>query len=301
MTVGITEVTDFGTDVSVGDDLTRVWNLASGMDNLALAVYRRITTPEGALDEIDGDDEPYECIDIRAYVNARLSEVKLAQLRGRLAAVIENEERITSVTPEVAFDFASDTLTIKIDGETDDGPFELVFAASGATVDLLSVNGQTPTTAAASTTTPQVIAIVGPKGEPGATGSAGSSGSASVTLDFGIDGDQGYKFATSGAEEVLFQRAVRFGDLPGSLTVAIIGEIASTLGTGTFKVRIGGSSLTADGTVALTMTTGSASFAAVTASGAFANPTGNLFVKVTGQSSAGGQEAWMRPPVVTIR
>lgn len=301
MTVGIVEETDFGTDIAVADDLTPVWALASGMDNLALSVLRRITTPEGSLDEIDGDDEPYESIDIRIWLNARLSDVELARLRARLPAVIENEERILSCDVDVDFTFETREMEIRISGDTDDGPFDLVIAASAVTVEILSVNGLSANTTTTSTA-PQVIAIVGEPGPPGQPGPAGGGGgTAQLTLDFGIEADVGAKVTSSGTEEVLYQRPVRMGDLGSSLTVAIIGEILSALGTATFRVRIGGTPAVADGTLVLTMTTASAVFAAVTASGPFTNPTGNLYLKVTGQSSAGGQDAMARPPVVTLR
>src|SRR5947209_680986 len=68
-------------------------------------------------------------------------------------------------------------------------------------------------------TSAQLVAIVGPKGDPGPAGPPGSgSAIATLTLDLGpFDGSD--RAVSSGAEEVVFQRKVRFGDLSGALTV----------------------------------------------------------------------------------
>jgi hypothetical protein len=285
----------YGVDIAALDDISPVWGLVASETTVAYDLFRRITTPAGSYDEIE--DEPIDTLDIRSFLNARVSQAIVANLKSRLSAVCKGNPRVRSCKPDVAFSLQRRELTVDIHCETATGPFDMVLKATEVTVEILSINGRQLTPQAPSTSGPQVIAIAGEPGPSGATGPAGTSGSASDTLDFG-DLQQS---VSSGAEEVVFQRQVRFGDLPGSLTVALICQLRSASGTSTVQVRIGGSKSTADGTVVNTGTTASASFVTITDSDSFSNPTGTLWVKVTVQNAVVDQPADIEFARVTIR
>lgn len=296
MTVAFVDETDFGTDVALLTNLSPVWGLASGPTNLAYSQLRRLTTPAGALDEIE--DEPFDSIDLRGYLNARLDRARLSNLKSRIETVCEADPRVESCEATLTFDLATKTLRIDIHEETAEGPFDLAMSASAVTVDILSVNGVQVQAAAVAEESIRVIALQGAPGQPGVQGPAGSSGTPDAHYNFG---DVDPAVSSSGAEEVVAEWLCRFGDLSTNLTVALIGELLSTAGTATVRVRVGGSAGTADGTVAVTMTGASTSYTPTTQVAALVNPTGNLYVKVTMQSSAGGQSGKIRKGSLTFR
>jgi hypothetical protein len=78
-------------------------------------------------------------------------------------------------------------------------------------------------------------------------------------------------------------------------------QILVTSGTGTFRLRYGGTPDNADGTVLATMTTTSATYANASATASFSNPTGLQIVKVTAQNTTSLQDARIRAVVVTFR
>ena len=286
---------ELGTDVAHLVDLRPVWGLASGKINLACAYVRRLSTPSDGLFYAPGYG-----FYLPGYISAKWNESIASYVKGRLVAQAKADPRIKDAEVTLVFSFATKTLTARIMLLTADGPFDLVIAATSLTVQLLEVDGVQTVTAPAAAAAANLVLLKGYPGDAGPPGADGSSGTPQMVLDFGdAIGVAGADGTTN--EAVLFQRVVRFGDLPGSLVVAIASEILSQSGTSTFRVRVGGSSLTADGTVALTITTASASFTIGSASAAFTNPTGNLYVKVTGQNAVGGQEAWMRGCLVSFR
>ncbi|HSS39714.1 MAG TPA: hypothetical protein VLT58_13185 [Polyangia bacterium] len=191
------------------------------------------------------------------------------------------------------------SLTISLGLETAEGPFDLVLSASDVTVDVLSVNGVSVAAPAPTANTPVIVGPAGPAGAPGIQGPPGTSGGGTPSLSFA---DSKLVGDNSGAEVVLFQwDGADFGALGGSLTAELGASVFSAAGTATFKLRIGGSDGVADGTVICSFTQAVAAFQEKTATATFTNPTGVLFVKLTGQSSGAAVDAQARNPTVTFR
>lgn len=291
------ETTDLGTDIALLTDLAPVWGLATGATNLLNALLRRLTTPRGGL--FYDLDYGY---DVTAQLNAALTQTDVGRIRGAINSELLKDDRVLSLGVTAAFLFATKALSISIQIDTAEGPFDLVLAASSVTVELLSVNG---IAVAAPVATPDNTIVVvgpvgpqGPAGPAGATGGGGGGGTPSLDLD-----DPRVMASSTGTEEVLFQwDAADFGALPaGSLTAELAGSVYSGSGTATFRLRLGGSDGAADGTVLATITHALASFLGKNATGTFTNPTGLQFVKVTAQSSSAAVDAMIKGPVVTFR
>lgn len=289
------QTTDFGTDINLVTDLAPVWGLVAGQANLINALLRRLVTPRNGLFY-----DPNYGFDVVALLNSAVTQVDVARIKAGIGAELRKDQRVLSLTVDVVFTFATKTMRIAISVNTAEGPFDLVLAASAVTVELLSVNGVTVTPAATPDNTNVIVGPVGPagvgiQGPPGASGGGGSA-----ALEF----DDARLLATStGAEEVLYQwDGADFGALAaGSLTAELSASVLSASGTATYRLRIGGSDGVADGTVVATFTHAVAAFQAKTGTSTFTNPTGNLFVKVTAQSSGAGVDAKIKGPVVTFR
>lgn len=288
--------TDFGTDVNLVSDLAGVWGLATSSTNLVNALLRRLTTPRAGLFY-----DPDYGFDLLSQLNSALTDSDLETMRGGVTDELRKDPRVLSATVSIRFTVATMTLQVSMSIATAEGPFDLVLAASGVTVELLSINGVVQPTA-----TPDnavvVVGPIGPVGPAGASGAAGGGGGGGGTASLQLD-DPRLVATSSGAEEVLFQfDAADFGALPvGSLTAELTGSVFSGSGTATFRLRLGGSDGVADGTLLATITHALASFLGKNATGTFTNPTGLQFVKVTGQSSGAAVDARMKGPVVTFR
>lgn len=284
---------ELGTDIALVDELAPVWGLVTGRRNLAYALARRLS-----IDSLFYDPD-FKCVDLTRYVNADLSAADVVRLRGQIVAAVTDDPRVESVTVTPTFTFASGTLDIPIEVETADGEtFELVLRASDVTVQVLSVGGEEIPQVEAP---PQNLVIKrgekGDKGDAGAAGAGGGGGAGGITLD---DPGEFGNAADPAAEVVVFEEAVPLGGLDTPITVTLTGRFSSASGTSRFRVRIGGSSEAADGTIAATVSTASSSFSSGTNSGAIANPGGTALVKVTIENGAAGQYGRMRDLVVTI-
>lgn len=287
---------DYGTDVYLLTDLGPVWGTATGLVNLGLALARRLMTPRGTLPY-----DPNYGTDVRAYLNKRVTTVGVSALQGDISSECQKDERVQTCDGSVSFSkstrsmFISATVTT-IFGET----FTLVMAATAISVSVLSVNGVNVQTVAPSLppNTQLVVGPVGGQGPVGATGAAGASGTPQWTLDF----DENDGESSTGAEVVVYQRYINFSALPATLTAELGGLIASTAGTATFKMYLGGTSNTADGTLVATITTGSNTpTPANDSTVGVTNPRGWQFVKITAQSSANGETASIYNRTATFR
>lgn len=114
---------------------------------------------------------------------------------------------------------------------------------------------------------------------------AGGGGGAVSTLKLFLDDSTRYG-ATGGTEDLLAQWNVNLADVVAANVQVRLSALIRQTGIGTFQIRTGGTiGLATDGTVRATLTTGSVAFVAGTVLGAaFANPGGQLLVKLTGQS-----------------
>lgn len=294
----------FGTDLALLDELNPVWGLVSGKVNVGYALCRRFRTVRGSKRLSNGYMANYGLY-LPGLVEQKFRGQDVSGLEDEIKAECLKDPRVQDATATVTFSFATRTMTVKIMVTTADGSFDLVMLATSLTVEILSIDGVQPTTLTATQIADlagiNVVVFRGEKGDKGDSGTGGGGGGggggAQATLDFG----DSLMNSNDGNENVVFEDTVRFGDLPGALTAAISASLRSSLGTATYKVRVGGTSGAADGTVALTIARVPTGFAAVTSSAPFTNPTGTLPVKVTAQSSANGQDAEIKGVVVTFR
>lgn len=293
-----------GTDLALLDDLHPVWGLVSGKVNVGYALCRRFRTVRGSK-KLGADYMANYGLYLPSLVEQKFRGQDVSDLEDEIKSECLKDPRVQDAEASVEFSFANRTMTVTIRVTTADGPFDLVLVATSLTVEILSIDGVQPTTLTATQIADLAgINIVVFRGEKGETGDAGigggggGSGAPDVELDFG----DSLMNSNDGNENVVFEDNVRFGDLAaGTLTVAISASLRSSSGTATYKVRVGGTSGAADGTVALTIARVPTGFAIVGSSAPFTNPTGTLPVKVTAQSSANGQDAEIKGVVVTFR
>ncbi|WP_437982919.1 hypothetical protein [Sorangium sp. So ce117] len=132
-TAGVPDPLGFGVDFDCADDLTELMELASGPRALAQAVYRRLTTPRGAL--LDAPDYGY---DLRELLSRGMTSADLAAIPGIIRSEVTKDERIFDVTTRVSRP-APDTLELSVHCTTAEGPFTLVLKVTAETVALLEV------------------------------------------------------------------------------------------------------------------------------------------------------------------
>lgn len=298
MTVVVFDPASLGTDVDVGlDDLHGVWGLASGLRCLTNDLLARWTTEAGGL--FYDDDYGH---DLSGLINATLSPADVAREENYAAREAEKDERVESCAVTIDVDARDQFAAIRAQVKLMTGQvFDLVFSADQ--LNAFKLGGVSPTSAvaaAAAAAGAPVQLVVGPPGAPGPKGDkgdAGTSGTSQQSFDFdsGIDADN------SGAEVLVQQKMVNFDALPGTITFDLVGLASSAAGTATFRIRRGGTSRVADGTVVATMTTGSATPVALDVQVSGANPGGKQLVKLTIQSSALGQDAQLEARTLTIR
>ncbi len=281
---------DFGTDVAVFSDLPLTMSLASGRTNVVYALARRWQTARGSLVY----DTEYG-IDVRSYVNASMTATQLAKLQQDMADEARKEERIRECS--VAAVPGTDGVTATATLEDSDGPFDLVILISETTLAILDAGAIIVPFSGAR---PDVIPAVGPAGPPGPIGPTGSGGGGGGTASTSI-GQAAQMAVNATAEEVIFRSVIDFGALGGSITGELTAQVLVTSGTGTYRLRLGGTPDNADGTVLATATTSSATYVNTSATATFANPTGLQIVKVTAQNSVSLQDARIRAVVVTFR
>lgn len=288
-----------GTDLNIAlSDYGEVWGLASGLLNLANALVRRLHCDPGGL--FYDTDYGYNMLNL---LNATLTPAQQQKEQQAAGAEVAKDERVRSCQATFNFDRPAETLFATFDCTLVNGqPFVLVLAATNVTVSILSINGAP--LAQATPAAPNIQLVVGPAGKDGAAGIQGGQGipGAAGTPQVFLDGDEDTGSSQSGNEDVVYQRWVNLGDLPGTFTAEIGGLVYSTAGTGIFQLRLGGTKDTADGAVVGTFSTGSATPVPVDVTTAgVTNPGGWQYVKITAKSSAPGETAGILERTVSLR
>lgn len=125
---------DTGIDLLALDDLPNPEELAGGDLGVAVALAHRIMTPPGAMEEI-GDPTPYDSIDVRDWLAKRLTAAELRDLETQAEQVVQQDERVQTVTAKATF--ADRMLSVAVSGTGTDGPFSFVVAVNGVTATLL--------------------------------------------------------------------------------------------------------------------------------------------------------------------
>lgn len=133
--------TDFGKDTSCTDSL-RPGRYATGARLVAEACYRRLTTPRGMLR--GGDDEANYGLDLTELIGSATAKLDAAALSGRIKSELLKDERLINVAVNVVRTVAGPvtSFNITIEGETDNGPFDLKLAVGDVTVELLGIEAE---------------------------------------------------------------------------------------------------------------------------------------------------------------
>lgn len=122
----------FGTDISCIDDLDPMFSLVEGNTTLAQAILRRLSTPRGGL----LDDASYG-YDVRSLLCDESTPQRLAAAKMAIESEVEKDERVLSCDADLDFNFALETLTIRLAATTRTGPFRLVLGVDKVNVELL--------------------------------------------------------------------------------------------------------------------------------------------------------------------
>lgn len=93
----------YGADLSCWGSLS-TGRVTSGAELVAQALYRRITTPQGVLGILGGDEESAYGFDIVEYVGAVGDEVAIASLPPRVRAEALKDDRIGSCSVTASLD-----------------------------------------------------------------------------------------------------------------------------------------------------------------------------------------------------
>ncbi len=126
-------MTDFGTALDMRDGLPKGrWTFASGVRNLANAVYRRVTTPRGSLLYA-----PDYGRDIRDLLGETASGTTLRAEEQAFAREVEKDERVSRCTCTFRFNQAREAVTCTFLVETAAGPFRLVLLVDQLSVTVL--------------------------------------------------------------------------------------------------------------------------------------------------------------------
>lgn len=132
-------MTDFGRDVWCGDSRS-TGRYASGWQAMALAAYRRLTTPRGMLD--GGEEEADYGLDIEEeLLGEHHSDGLVASLKSKVRAELLKDERFQSVTCEITVSEEGPVVTylVQVDAVTALGSFQIVVSVSEVTTALVGL------------------------------------------------------------------------------------------------------------------------------------------------------------------
>lgn len=132
-------MTDFGTDTLCLDSL-QTGRLVDGVRLLGQRCYHRLITPRGMLR--GGPDEGEFGIDLAGYVGRLATNEDERRIGPAITAELKKDPQVATVQTAVSSSTDSDgskSWLITVAVASDAGPFELVLAVSGVTVELLNL------------------------------------------------------------------------------------------------------------------------------------------------------------------
>lgn len=124
-----------GIDFDVLDDLPPTFRLTQGRPNLANAIARRWSTPQGFLARFGGDANYGR--DVRGRLNTAWSFQELSGLAAELEDECLLDERVESASVTVSHDLATSTLTAEVDLEVATGTFRFIMKIDAVSVEVL--------------------------------------------------------------------------------------------------------------------------------------------------------------------
>ncbi len=130
--------TDFGRDLWCTDSL-RTGRFVSGIVLLGQALFRRLTTPRGALR--GGEAEANYGLDLVGLLGSTDAKSLIASLPDRIKLELLKDERVSDVSATVSatYDGPKVSLTISINVESAAGPFTLKLSVNDVTAELLGI------------------------------------------------------------------------------------------------------------------------------------------------------------------
>lgn len=124
----------YGVDISGVSGLDPNFTLVSGQTAVSQAIARRLTTQRGTLVY-----DPNYGTDVREILAAKVDRNRLEDWRARIESEARKDDRVSSVAAALAYDPATESLTIRVSGALGAGPFSLTLAVTAVTVELLPV------------------------------------------------------------------------------------------------------------------------------------------------------------------
>lgn len=122
-----------GTDIKALDDITDPEEYTTGAENVAYAQARRLLEPPNT-HELVGDLEPYDSIDIRAWLGKRPTAQGLANMEADAADVLNRDERAANV--DVTVDFTGSNVSVSFSQDANDEEQRLVLDVNSVSADL---------------------------------------------------------------------------------------------------------------------------------------------------------------------
>lgn len=128
----------YGTDLSLGSDLTEDMTEVSGVTLLAESLVRRFTTPRGTLPDIRGLDlrDRNYGLDVASYLNRGVTAEEIRGLAANLRGEALKDPRLTAVTVTVTPSPTGSSLAIEVQATPrgSSESFALVLSATEAGV-----------------------------------------------------------------------------------------------------------------------------------------------------------------------
>lgn len=126
-------MTDFGTDLSCVTDLSEDCRPVSGQLLVCQAIARRLSTPRGRL-----IDDPNYGYDLTDSLNDDMGPADIAEIQAGATAECLKDERVLSATVTVTLPSTGE-LTIVINLDLGEGPFDLTLAVKDTAVEIIGV------------------------------------------------------------------------------------------------------------------------------------------------------------------
>ncbi len=139
MTTSAPNLADYGSDLYGIDDLDELARVVTGVEVLRQALARRLMTPRGWL-----IDDPNYGLDVRRYLSDSIDAAKLMQIQGAVRSEVLKDPRVLtcSVVATMSGSFSARAVTLRIDGESRQGPYDLVVDVSKVSATLLQTGAQ---------------------------------------------------------------------------------------------------------------------------------------------------------------
>jgi len=278
--------------------------LAWGQENLQAALLRRLTTDQGCLSSIN-DNADYGH-NIYSRLNGKATTAIMSAENSAIVAEVLKDPRVQSAQAQIVSASGSSqsgaqVTQIFLSGTSSSGPFSMVIPVSQLSQGLLNrgLVGAAPAGASAVSEPITIVSQTGQQGAPGVPGASvggGSGGGLVPNLD-------GFYASDVASEQFADGDQVDFSRLtsnPVALEFSFLGQVPSG-GTGTVRIRVGGTAGALDGTVVATATiTTSGSYATIGNTVTFTKPSGIQQVKLTIQSSTDGLDVLVKQVNVSL-